>query len=339
MNDEQTRMESVVVAVDGSEHSLRALQWAARAAGLLSASLLVAHVLPEDLQVGLARIRSLGQDPQIADPVLETVKGSLAPRAGQLSVRYVSLEGSVAEALTQAARGAGMLVVGSRGRGGFASLLLGSTSRALAATAPCPVVVVPHEARTPKGPAPGPVSPAGSGPETSPAEEGQEGRRSAAGGGGRVLLGLHPQETHDDVIAFACAMAELFGGGLEVVSAYPVPPSPMLLVGAPAPTMPLPEMAEEDYSELARQTVRQQEERLAPHTARHPHLPLSPVVVPADAAGQLVDDAEGAALVVVGRHHRHRGGHRLLMGSVAHAVLHHAPCPVAVVPAAGQAEG
>ncbi|MCX2185743.1 universal stress protein [Streptomyces sp. SKN60] len=297
----------VVVAVDGSEHSLRALEWALQEARSLSAPLTVAHVRSEALQLGSARIASLGPSPELPDTVVDALAAEVGPRAEGLEVGYASLDGSVVDALVEAAERARLLVVGSRGRGGFKSLLLGSNSRSLAAAAPCPVVVVPHEARA------------------ASLESG-----TAAG---RVLLGLETDETADEVVEFAFEAAERRGVPLEVVTAYPVPPSPALLIGAPAPALQVPPPMPDETPELVESTTRRQEERLLPFTERRPEVEVIPTVTPADPAGRLVEDSLEAGLVVVGRHRRHRI-ETLLMGSVAHAVLHHAHCPVAVVPPA-----
>ncbi|GAA2775294.1 universal stress protein [Streptomyces showdoensis] len=296
-----------MVGVDGSEHSLRALEWALGVAHALEAPLTVAHVRPEALQLGSARIASLGPAPEMPDTVVDALAAHVGAKAEGLDVRYASLDGSVVDALSAAARDARLLVVGSRGRGGFKSLLLGSTSRTLAASAPCPVVVVPHEARA----------------------------ASLEGGAraGRVLLGLHTDETPDEVVAFAFQAAKRRGVPLEVVTAYPVPPSPALLIGAPAPALQVPPPLPDETPELVGLTARRQEERLRPFTERHPEVEVIPTVTPVDAAGRLVEDSREAGLLVVGRHRRHRV-ETLLVGSVAHAVLHHAACPVAVVPPA-----
>lgn len=297
----------VVVGVDGSEHSHLALDWAFAAAQRLDAPLVVAHVRSEALQLGEARIDSLGKSPEIPDTVLNGVAAWIERQDAGVPVRYESLDGTVQDALLDEARSARLLVTGSRGRGGFTSLLLGSVSRSLASAAPCPVVVVPHEART--------VEP--------------EGDAEA----GRVLVGLHPEETADEVLDFAFHAAQQRGVTLEVVTAYRLPPSPVMLVGPPAPALqvPPPLPVEDETPELVRDTTRLQEQRLRPFVERYPDVTVAPVVVPADAAGRLVEGSRSADLVVVGRHRRYRVA-SLLMGSVAHAVLHHAHCPVAVVP-------
>ncbi|MEV4431395.1 universal stress protein [Streptomyces sp. R-07] len=310
MSDTSTAYEPpVVVGVDGSEHSLRALEWALSAAEGLGAPLVVAHVRSEALQLGAARIASLGTAPELPDAVARGVRTVVEERGHRIPVRYDSLDGSVTDALPAAARGARLLVTGSRGHGGFASLLLGSTSRTLAMTAPCPLVVVPHEARA------------------AALEGGAE--------AGRVLLGLHPEETSDEVVGFAFEAAHHRGVPLEAVTALRLPAPQGALLAAPSPALqvPPPLPLADDAEGLMKEAEREQEERLRPFAARWPGVELVPVVVPGDAAGRLVEGSQDAGLVVVGRHHRHRFG-SLLIGSVAHAVLHHARCPVAVVPPA-----
>ncbi|MFD8796874.1 universal stress protein [Streptomyces vinaceus] len=305
----------VVAAVDGSEHSLRALEWARTEALRRTAALVVAHVLPDSVQLYAARRSSLAdpsQPDEHPDPVGEHVRDILAGAAElPAEVRYESLEGSVPEALRVIAERALMVVMGSRGRGGFAALLLGSNSRAVASSAVCPVVVVPHAERS-----------AGAG-------EG-DGDSSSSG---RVVLGLHAAETADDVVAFAFAEAAARGTTVQVVSAYAIPPAPVMVVDAPFQVIPPEGLADDGNAVPAeREMLRSQTERLAPFRARWPQVPVEQAAVPGDAAERLVTASRSADLVVVGRHHPRRSVGPLMIGSVAHAVLHHAHGPVAVVP-------
>ncbi|MCB5165425.1 universal stress protein [Streptomyces bambusae] len=297
----------VVVAVDGSDHSLKALDWALAAGRAAGAEVVVAHVLPDHAQIWQARRTAvLGEpDDPAPDPVAEAVRRSLDGRGDLPPVRYASLAGAVPDALEEQALRARMLVMGSRGRGGFASLLLGSNSRVCATRAACPVVVVPHAARA----------------------------ANLAGGPAvaRVVLGLNPAETADDAVGFAFARAAEHAMPLTVVSAFLDPVAALPLFGTPGAAMagvPL-----EDPAPLIRELERAQQERLAPFRAAHPGVAVASEVGAGDAAGQLVAHSETAALLVVGRHRTRRHADSLLMGSVANAALLHARCPVAVVPA------
>ncbi|MFD9479924.1 MULTISPECIES: universal stress protein [Streptomyces] len=306
----------VIAAVDGSEHSLRALEWARKEAVRHDSGLLVAHVLPDHAQLYAGRRASLhdaSEPAEFADPVRDWVESLLGAGGSGLpeGVTYEALEGSVPEALRVIGSQARMLVMGSRGRGGFASLLLGSSSRAVASTAACPVVVVPHAER---GAAAGVDADA---------------EQSA----GRVVVGLHAAETPDDVLTFAFTEAAVRGTTVQVVSAYAIPPSPTLVIDSPFAVIPPEGLADEgDGVPAEREMLRSQTERLAPLRERFPDVPVEQAAVPGDPAGRLVIASRAAALVVVGRHHPRRTAMSLAIGSVAHAVLHHAHGPVAVVP-------
>jgi nucleotide-binding universal stress UspA family protein len=151
-NGEEAGMSAkpIVAATDGSEESLRAVGWAAREAVLRGAPLRIvsaAALLPR--MIGGHAMS--GYD-TVADTIREHRDQALAAaaeRATQLApgllVDADDLDGSPAEAVTEAGSGALMLVVGSRGNGAFAALVLGSVSRYVATHAACPVVVVREE--------------------------------------------------------------------------------------------------------------------------------------------------------------------------------------------------
>jgi len=138
----------VVVGVDGSEESLRAVEWAALEAQRHRAPLRIvsAPALPP-------RMRACARYPETAAARLqgdscraldEAVTRSRELASGQL-IGADLLAGPPALAVTQSGGGALMLVVGARGSGGFAAMTLGSVSRYAAMQAPCPVVVVREE--------------------------------------------------------------------------------------------------------------------------------------------------------------------------------------------------
>jgi nucleotide-binding universal stress UspA family protein len=139
-------VQTVVVGVDGSEGSKRALRWALEEARLRRAELKVirAWLYPQIGAYGavpaeLAYVDVLRSDVQeMLDVLVDEVAGE---NPGVAIVRVVA-EGPPAQVLIEAAADADLLVVGSRGRGGFAGLLLGSVGQQCAHHASCPVVIV-----------------------------------------------------------------------------------------------------------------------------------------------------------------------------------------------------
>jgi nucleotide-binding universal stress UspA family protein len=140
----------VVVGVDGSPESVAALRWAAEEARLRKATLHVVTVweyptglflgmpgavVPEDMGEVLERGAKNLQSAALAEAI---------PGEGAVSLETQVVEGHPAWVLGEAAAGAEMLVVGSRGLGGFRELLLGSVSQQCAHHAACPVVIVRH---------------------------------------------------------------------------------------------------------------------------------------------------------------------------------------------------
>jgi nucleotide-binding universal stress UspA family protein len=138
-------MSRIVVGVDGSAGSQRALRWALDEARRRNASVDVVHAwhAPYILPSPMAPVVTYEYDP-IQKTAEEVLSRSLRDADTEgLEVRDVLVCDSAAAALLDAAKDADLLVVGSRGRGGFAGLLLGSVSQSVAHHATCPVVVVP----------------------------------------------------------------------------------------------------------------------------------------------------------------------------------------------------
>jgi nucleotide-binding universal stress UspA family protein len=140
--------ERVVVGVDGSETSARALRWAledARARGGIVAAVHAWHV-PFSMSL-TAGARDHSAFEEAAGRLLDQVVDATASEYRDVPVERVLIGGSPADALLGGARDAALVVVGGRGVGGFRGLLLGSVSQQLAHHAPCPVVVVPSPTR------------------------------------------------------------------------------------------------------------------------------------------------------------------------------------------------
>lgn len=141
-------LPTVVVGVDGSVDAARALRWAQDEARRRNAKLLLVH----GVEIGAAAASPYGSG-VLMEQLQEGGEAVLAEALA--AVRAAGFEadgrmevGSAAHALIEASRGADLLVVGCRGHGGFAGLLLGSVSAACAHHAHCPVVVVRPEERS-----------------------------------------------------------------------------------------------------------------------------------------------------------------------------------------------
>jgi nucleotide-binding universal stress UspA family protein len=138
----------IVVGVDGSGHSARALEWAAREAALREVPLLVITVHQPVVGYWGSAIDQ-PQDHALSTRVGTTVREQTEKVIDKLGARVPPqvnvdvVSGSAAEELITAAKEAELLVVGCRGAGGFARLVMGSVSAQVAAHARCPVVVVP----------------------------------------------------------------------------------------------------------------------------------------------------------------------------------------------------
>jgi nucleotide-binding universal stress UspA family protein len=132
----------IVVGVDGSRPSVLALRWAAFQASALGARLEAVTAWEYPASFGWASIPSDWDPVKDMEKVLhDSVReafGEQPPAGLKLQVR----EGGAARVLIEASQGATLLVVGSRGHGGFAGMLLGSVSANVAEHAPCPVLII-----------------------------------------------------------------------------------------------------------------------------------------------------------------------------------------------------
>jgi nucleotide-binding universal stress UspA family protein len=190
----------IVVGIDGSPTSQQALLWAATEARRRDSGLDVLHgwlppveLYPSNLYLDPTAFHDKAK--AILDKAVESVA---AGEGSPLDVRPLLLEGAAAVSLVDAASHAELLVVGSRGRGGFTGLLLGSVSRECAHRARCPVVVVPAS---------------WAGDET-----------------GRIVVGVDGSEPAYTALHWAIAEAAMRHCRLDVVNAYSLPP-PVLRAG------------------------------------------------------------------------------------------------------------
>jgi nucleotide-binding universal stress UspA family protein len=144
-------MGKVVVGVDGSEHSIAALRWAAEEARLRDWSLRVLATWEFPYVANPVTMLTLEAEPFAAQAVHAVDHALEIVDVADLDVETEVVEGSAAQHLVEASYGADLVVVGSRGRGGFTGLLLGSVSQHLVSYAKCPVLVhfdKPHRRST-----------------------------------------------------------------------------------------------------------------------------------------------------------------------------------------------
>ncbi|MFF4541903.1 universal stress protein [Streptomyces aureus] len=279
----------VVVGADGSEGATSAVRWAAVEAACREVPLHIVCATALDTLAADAPPESVVQ--QVLDAGSATVESAVTEAGGQARglqvVPVVSREAAV-QALLEAAGDDGLIVVGTRGIGGFSALLVGSVGLGVAAYARGPVVVVRGEAD-----------------------------RVTTG----VVLVAVRDERDLDVMRFAARTAERHKASLRVLTTYAY----YQYAGSMVPWLgDLTEVAEEQASSVSRLT--------APVRDEFPDLTVTTDLVRSHSpAGALVDASAHADLVVVGaRRAAHVPGAPL--GRVVHAVLHHAHCPVAVVP-------
>jgi nucleotide-binding universal stress UspA family protein len=146
MTETQDPAGRIVVGVDGSESSKAALRWAVRQAELTGSSVeaVVAWHYPVVMGgfgYGPVSAMVLNFDEIAAKTMADTIAAVVDP-ATPVHISSLVLEGNPAQVLLRAAEDADLLVVGSRGHGGFAAALLGSVSQHCAHHAPCPLVIM-----------------------------------------------------------------------------------------------------------------------------------------------------------------------------------------------------
>lgn len=283
--------DRIVVGVDQSPQSTAALRWAAAEAKDRGAALTLVHAWSWHAR-GARDVQSRGRAVQRAEQdgraVLEVAAARIAQEAPEVGVTTSLPAGPAAWRLVDVADGADLLVVGTRGRGGFTSLLLGSTAQRVAARAQCPVVVVGR---------PGPVAPVG-----------------------RVVLGVDVARPHDAAARFAFETAVRRGARLSVVFGWAVDETEERM--AKGSGFDLEALRESERTAL--------DAAVAPYAARWPSVKVDQTALDATGDSALTGLSEEADLVVIGVQRPGGGPHHL--GPIAHSVLRHALCPVAVVP-------
>lgn len=288
----------VLAGIDGSEFAAVAADWAAREAALRGVPLRLLHSSPR-LPGAVVPRRALERLHHMGAQLLQRTVAGLADRHPDLPVECAQSDEDPAEALLTAARDAGLLVVGTRGTGGFEGLAVGSVALRTAAAAPCPVVIVPHR--------PGAFV----------------NGAFAAGTTGQVVLGFDAHRPFGAVADFAFSAADARAARLHVVQAWAFPAesvSSRILV-----------VTEEDRATWEDQEVLRLSDALRPWQEKHPRVTVGSDLMLLHPAEALLTASRGADLLIVGRRTVPRATEGRL-GPVTHAVLHHTRCPVAVIP-------
>ena len=287
----------IVAGTDGSEESLRAVEWAAGEAALRGSPLRIVSAAALLPRMRTSHTRGSQYD-DVTDVLLENRDRALAVAAERAAktasgvlIDTDPLIGQPAAAITESGSGALMLVLGSRGVGAFTAMVLGSVSRYAASHASCPVVVARDVPLAPHR---------------------------------QVVVGIGDPDDSSAALTFAFEEASLRQGSLLAVYAWHAPQTDISRAGQM--------FTGADPHAVEAEAAQQLEALLGDWRAKYPDAQVSQDVVHGHPARALVGLSARADLVVVGR----RAGHadRPGPGSVRHALLSHAHGPVAVVPSA-----
>ncbi|GER24118.1 universal stress protein [Zafaria cholistanensis] len=289
------RISGIVVGVDGSEQAERALRWAEEEAARRGVPLNIAtaYTIPvfaaSSMDAGYATL----DDEAIREGAEEVAReASESVRVPGLEVRTLVEPGDAAGVLLDLSAQADLVVVGSRGRGGFVGRLLGSVSSALPAHAKCPTVIVPL-----------------------PPDEGEALPRRDV-----VTVGVDGSERARRAVLVAAEQAQRLGVPLRVVCS--VPPVSGSLAWMPATV---------DQEEVLADVRHQVDNGLRWLSSHFPALRLESEVMEGSPVEALIRESATSLLLVTGSRGR-GGFTGMLLGSTSQGVLHHAKGPVMVVP-------
>jgi nucleotide-binding universal stress UspA family protein len=286
----------IVVGVDGSELSLRAVDWAAEEAAVRGLPLRLVYASLWERYEGTSLAEDVGKPSEQvrAEDIVATAARRARRRQPDVKVSTDVLSEEPEYALVRESRSASALVTGTRGRSGLAEALLGSVSLTVAGHAQCPVIVV----------------------------RGDHDNQARTGAHGRVVLGVGERPAGSAAVRFAFEEARRRGVPVDVVRAWRCPAHEStdhpLMAGEPAR---LHEQQAVEALETALQDVPADVES---HRR----------IVEGHARNVLVDASRAADLLIVGAKRR-PGHYGLQLGRVAHGVLHYSACPVVIVPERG----
>lgn len=210
---------AIVVGTDGTASSKAAVRWAAREAARQDRPLRIAHAFDWEWRESRYDIGSeyLDMARKIAEAITANAVDQAREVAPAITIETDILLGHAAPRLLAAADHAPLIVLGNRGRGGFASLMLGSVSQRVSAHARCPVVIVRGRGDTTDGP---------------------------------IAVGVDDSPAADHVLETAFDLAAARGAALAVVRAY-LPPLPVWLrTNVPAAEVDTPDQDAAEHARL-----------------------------------------------------------------------------------------
>ena len=294
---EMTQEDIVVVAVDGSPASRNAVRWAANTANKRGIPLRLAssYTMPQFLYAeGMVPPQELFDDLQ--SETMEKIDEARAVAhevAPDIKIGHTIAEGSPIDMLLDMAHDVTMIVMGSRGLGGLSGMVMGSVSAAVVSHASCPVVVVR-----------------------------EDNQLDEASKYGPVVIGVDGSDVSAKATAIAFAEADARGAELVAVHTWMDMQVQASLAALSA--------AQQQWEVVEREQIDMLAERLAPMTEKYPNVEVRKVITRDRPVRALVENSEGAQLLVVGSHGR--GGFKgMLLGSTSRALLQSAPCPMMVV--------
>lgn len=292
----------VLVGVDGSETSDIAAQWAAREARRLGwrLHLVCAYSMPSFTVASIDGGYAALDDSAIREGAEAVLAEAVRRVSGEgLEVTSSVETGDAAGVLVELSRQAGLAVIGTRGKGGFADRLLGTVSSALPAHAHCPTVVVPvredHDVLKPVR---------------------------------KIVVGVDGSDSARVALERAIEEAVLWSAELTAVVAVPVATGSGMLAWLPVPV---------DH-ETVLSDVATGLDAAVDAAVGDRDLVVKRHALDGTAAALLTEFSTAVEMIVVGT--RGRGGFAgLLLGSTSQTLLHHAVCPIMVVPSRVQDEG
>lgn len=292
-----TREDIVVVAVDGSAASHNAVRWAANTANKRGIPLRLAssYTMPQFLYAeGMVPPQELFDDLQAETmEKIDEARNIAYELAPDIKIGHTIAEGSPIDMLLEMSRDVTMIVMGSRGLGGLSGMVMGSVSASVVSHASCPVVVVREDSNVTEDSKYGPV-----------------------------VVGVDGSEVSSKATEIAFAEADARGAELIAVHTWMDMQVQASLAGLSA--------AQQQWEEVEREQTEMLTEQLAPLVEAYPEVRVKKVITRDRPVRALVEQSEGAQLLVVGSHGR--GGFKgMLLGSTSRALLQSAPCPMMVV--------